>query len=337
MQSLFVKLLKLGGIDVTTIQQHNGFKRTFQKGHLTLGLSIPFDDNDSVALAFEQQAQLAQLAENLGFTSLFVRDNPLYSPHLGKVTTNYDPFVFLTYLSAKTNKIALGTASIVATLRHPIHVAKAAATLDLVSGERLLMGLATGDRSFEFPAFKVKTKDLHIRFKDAVASLNALWQAHSPEISNSIFELYEDSGLQVLPKHHHIPIFATGNAKQDLNWIKENMDGWMFYPQEFQLQKALLEAWHDNDEFKPFMHPLVIDLSKDPNEKIKPVKGGYRLGRNTLINVLKAYERIGTNHIMLKLDTHERTYQDIMNELGDYVIPHFPPNDFKEEQTIWNY
>ncbi|EKS26635.1 LLM class oxidoreductase [Staphylococcus simulans] len=317
---------------MTTIEQHNGFKRTFQKGHLTLGLSIPFDNSEKIALSFDQQAELAQYAEELGFTSLFVRDNPLYSPHLGPVTTNYDPFVFLTYLSAKTNKIALGTASIVATLRHPIHVAKAAATLDLVSNERFLMGLATGDRSFEFPAFKVEEKNLHNHFRDAVSSLNALWQDHSPNISNSIFELYEDSGLQVLPKHHHIPIFATGNAKQDLDWIKENMDGWMFYPQEFQMQKALLQAWHDNDVFKPFMHPLALDLSKDPNEKIKPIKGGYRLGRNTLINVLKAYERIGTNHIMLKLVTHERTYQDIMKELGDYVIPHFPPNEIKEEQ-----
>ncbi len=146
---------------MTTIEQHNGFKRTFQKGHLTLGLSIPFDNSEKIALSFDQQAELAQYAEELGFTSLFVRDNPLYSPHLGPVTTNYDPFVFLTYLSAKTNKIALGTASIVATLRHPIHVAKAAATLDLVSNERFLMGLATGDRSFEFPAFKVEEKNLH--------------------------------------------------------------------------------------------------------------------------------------------------------------------------------
>ncbi|GEP83708.1 Phthiodiolone/phenolphthiodiolone dimycocerosates ketoreductase [Staphylococcus piscifermentans] len=317
---------------MTTINQHNGFKRTFQKDHLTLGLTIPFDNSENIALSFEQQAQLAQYAEELGFTSLFVRDNPLYSPHLGNVTTNYDPFVFLTYLSARTSKIALGTSSIVATLRHPIHIAKAAATLDLISGERLLMGLATGDRQFEFPAFKVEPETLSLRFRETVDSLKALWQDHSPQISNSIFELYEDSGLQVLPKYNHIPLFATGYAKQDINWIKENMDGWMFYPQGFQQQKALLKEWHDNDEFKPFMHPLVIDLSKDPNEKIKPVKGGYRLGRNTLINVLKSYERIGTNHIMLHLLTHERTYQDLMKELGDYVIPHFPPNMTKEEQ-----
>lgn len=89
---------------MTTIQKHNGFKRTFQQGHLTLGLTLPFDNSEHIALSLEHQVDLAQYAETLGFTSLFVRDSPLYSPHLGNVTTNYDPFVFLTYLAPRHPK-----------------------------------------------------------------------------------------------------------------------------------------------------------------------------------------------------------------------------------------
>ncbi|PHK48533.1 LLM class oxidoreductase [Staphylococcus edaphicus] len=318
---------------MTTIQKHNGFKRTFQQGHLTLGLMMPFDHSEDIALSFENQVDLAQQAEYLGFTSLFVRDNPLYSPHLGNVTTNYDPFVFLSYLSAKTSKIALGTSSIVATLRHPIHLAKAATSLDLISGERFLLGLATGDRKFEFPAFKIKEEQLTELFQDAVYSMNTLWQSHSPSISNNIFELYEDSGLQVLPKHKHIPMFATGYSKQDLSWLKTNMDGLMFYPQPFQQQKALLKEWHNNDIFKPYMHPLVIDLSSNPDELVKPIKGGYRLGRNTLLKILKSYEKIGTNHIMLHLTSNDRSYQSLLTEVGEYIIPYFPSQLLQEEKN----
>jgi alkanesulfonate monooxygenase SsuD/methylene tetrahydromethanopterin reductase-like flavin-dependent oxidoreductase (luciferase family) len=61
--------------------------------------------------------------------------------------------------------------------------------------------MATGDRSFEFPAFKVDESELTECYQTTIQSLRALWQSHSPNISNSIFELYEDSGLQVLPKH----------------------------------------------------------------------------------------------------------------------------------------
>lgn len=286
---------------MSKIENHEGFKRTFKNHKLTLGLSIPFDSKNKEYIDFNEQVKFAQQAERLGFTSLFVRDNPLYSPHLGPVTENYDPFVFLTYLSAFTSKIALGTSSIVATLRHPIHLAKSAVSLDLISNQRLLLGMATGDRAFEFPAFKVDESALTERYQTTIQSLRALWQSHSPNISNSIFELYEDSGLQVLPKHHTIPMFGTGYSRQSMSWLQQHMDGWLFYAQPFQDQKKLVEAWHsDTDRFKPFMNILMIDLSRNPNETVKPIKGGFRTGRKNLLQILKAYESINTNHIILR-------------------------------------
>ena len=310
---------------MSKIENHEGFKRTFKNHKLTLGLSLPFDSKNKEHIDFNEQVKFAQQAERLGFTSLFVRDNPLYSPHLGPVTENYDPFVFLTYLSAFTSKIALGTSSIVATLRHPIHLAKSAASLDLISNQRLLLGMATGDRAFEFPAFKVDESALTERYQTTVQSLRALWQSHSPQISNSIFELYEDSGLQVLPKHRTIPMFGTGYSRQSISWLQQHMDGWLFYAQPFQDQKKLVQAWHSGtDRFKPFMNILMIDLSQNPNETVKPIKGGFRTGRKNLLQILKAYESINTNHIILRFTNNDRDIEALIEEVGTYITPHFP-------------
>lgn len=310
---------------MSKIENHEGFKRTFKNHKLTLGLSLPFDSKNKEHIDFNEQVKFAQQAERLGFTSLFVRDNPLYSPHLGPVTENYDPFVFLTYLSAFTSKIALGTSSIVATLRHPIHLAKSAVSLDLISNQRLLLGMATGDRAFEFPAFKVDESALTERYQTTVQSLRALWQSHSPQISNSIFELYEDSGLQVLPKHRTIPMFGTGYSRQSISWLQQHMDGWLFYAQPFQDQKKLVEAWHSGtDRFKPFMNILMIDLSQNPNETVKPIKGGFRTGRKNLLQILKAYESINTNHIILRFTNDDRDIEALIEEVGTYITPHFP-------------
>ena len=310
---------------MSKIENHEGFKRTFKNHKLTLGLSIPFDSKNKEHIDFNEQVKFAQQVERLGFTSLFVRDNPLYSPHLGSVTENYDPFVFLTYLSAFTSKIALGTSSIVATLRHPIHLAKSSASLDLISNQRLLLGMATGDRAFEFPAFKVDESALTERYQTTIQSLRALWQSHSPNISNSIFELYEDSGLQVLPKHHTIPMFGTGYSRQSMSWLQQHMDGWLFYAQPFQDQKKLVEAWHSGtDRFKPFMNILMIDLSQNPNETVKPIKGGFRTGRKNLLQILKAYESINTNHIILRFTNDDRDIEALIEEVGTYIVPHFP-------------
>ena len=310
---------------MSKIENHEGFKRTFKNHKLTLGLSLPFDSKNKEHIDFNEQVKFAQQAERLGFTSLFVRDNPLYSPHLGPVTENYDPFVFLTYLSAFTSKIALGTSSIVATLRHPIHLAKSAASLDLISNQRLLLGMATGDRAFEFPAFKVDESALTERYQTTVQSLRALWQSHSPQISNSIFELYEDSGLQVLPKHRTIPMFGTGYSRQSISWLQQHMDGWLFYAQPFQDQKKLVDAWHSGtDRFKPFMNILMIDLSQNPNETVKPINGGFRTGRKNLLQILKAYESINTNHIILRFTNDDRDIEALIEEVGTYITPHFP-------------
>ena len=214
-----------------------------------------------------------------------------------------------------------------ATLRHPIHLAKSAASLDLISNQRLLLGMATGDRAFEFPAFKVDESALTERYQTTIQSLRALWQSHSPNISNSIFELYEDSGLQVLPKHHTIPMFGTGYSRQSMSWLQQHMDGWLFYAQPFQDQKKLVEAWHSGtDRFKPFMNILMIDLSQNPNETVKPIKGGFRTGRKNLLQILKAYESINTNHIILRFTNDDRDIEALIEEVGTYIVPHFPPH-----------
>ncbi len=71
----------------------------------------------------------------------------------------YDPFVYLGALATTNETIALGMASIILPLRHPVHVAKAAATADVLSGGRVLLGVATGDRPEEYPAMNMPFPD----------------------------------------------------------------------------------------------------------------------------------------------------------------------------------
>jgi len=107
-------------------QSHNGFVKTFKENKLTLGLLFPLEaySGSFPKMDLQEQITLAKKVEHLGFASLFVRDAPLYDPNFGDVGFLYEPLMFLTYVAAHTEKIALGTASIVTTLRHPLHLAK---------------------------------------------------------------------------------------------------------------------------------------------------------------------------------------------------------------------
>ncbi|MGP6173402.1 LLM class flavin-dependent oxidoreductase [Corynebacterium sp. A21] len=143
--------------NMVDLSSHAGYARTYREGALTLGLLFPLEaySGSFAAMDLEEQMKLVQRAEELGFASLFVRDAPLHDPNFGDAGIVHDPWVFLSYLAARTSHIAIGTSSMVASLRHPLHMAKAAASLDRISDERFLLGLATGDRPLEFPAFQV--------------------------------------------------------------------------------------------------------------------------------------------------------------------------------------
>ena len=101
------------------------------------------------------QERLARRAEELGFAALWVRDVPLRDPTFGDIGQIYDPWVYLGWIAAQTRDIALATGSIVLPLRHPLHTAKAAASVDQLTQGRLVLGVASGDRPVEFPSFGV--------------------------------------------------------------------------------------------------------------------------------------------------------------------------------------
>ena len=307
-------------------QSHRGFARTFSDNKLTLGLILPLEayTGSFPKMDVAGQMKLVKKAENLGFAALYVRDSPLYDPNFGDVGGIYDPQVYLAYIAAQTTDIALGTASTVTALRHPLHTAKSAASLDELSGQRLLFGVATGDRPIEFPAFKVEHEERAALFRESVLVMKQLWKDTLPQIQTERVDLVEGD---VVPKPllADIPVFGTGYSGQSIDWLAENTDGWFFYAQNVKGQGELIKEWRKRTGiFKPFAQAVSIDLSDRPNEAPKPTPTGFRSGHKFLIDYLKAYQDAGVNHIMFGLKHGQRPAEEVIQEFGEYVIPHFP-------------
>ncbi len=132
---------------------NRGYNSVFRPNHLSLGLVVPLEIySQGPAPTMTRHLERVQLAEQLGFAAVWLRDVPFNVPSFGDAGQMYDPFVYLGLLASCTKRIALGTASIVLPLRHSAHVAKAAASVDGLSGGRLILGVASGDRPEEYPA-----------------------------------------------------------------------------------------------------------------------------------------------------------------------------------------
>lgn len=312
----------------TTVRQ-KGFRTMFAEGRLTVGLFVPIEAYRGSIPTMRDHVALAQRAEQSGFASLWVRDVPLHDPSFGDVGQIYDPWVYLGYLAAHTGRIALATGSIVLSLRHPLHVAKAAASVDQLSGGRLVLGLASGDRPVEFPAFGLEAEERGARFREAFIVLRRALEERFPEIDSPLGSLH-DADLIPKPVAGTLPMLVTGSSRQSLEWIAAQGDGWVTYPRPVQAQAELVARWRQltagaaPDRFKPFAQSLYIDLAESRYAAPAPIHLGFRLGRDPLIDLLQSLEKSGVNHVALNLKYGRRPAGEVLEELGAEVLPFFP-------------
>jgi luciferase-type oxidoreductase len=311
---------------------HRGFAHMFAPGHLTVGAFFPLESYQGPIPGNENQVNLAKAAEHAGLAALWVRDVPLLDPSFGDGGQLYDPWVWLAHIGAHTSSISLATGSVILPLRHPIDLAKAAASVDLVTGQRLVLGVATGDRPIEFPAFGRGRDERGTLFRESMATLRALWGESFAPYRGS-FGQWSDVDVLPKPAHGVIPLLATGRSQQTLEWIARNADGWLGYPsQNLGTHTEVVHAWHaavanaDVGTFKPFAQSLYLDLADDPGLGPRPIHLGFRCGINWLVDYFAALRDIGVNHVGLNFKFSGRPVADVLDELGEQVRRHFTPH-----------
>lgn len=306
-----------------------GFRRMFEPGRLTLGLFFAIEAYEGDVPTMAGQLELARRAEQGGFAALWVRDVPLRDPTFGDVGQVYDPWVWLGMVTCHTAEIAVATGAIVLPLRHPIDIAKAAASVDNLSDGRFVLGVASGDRPLEFPAYG---KDFHQRgalFAESLSFARQLLEQQFPRI-HSPLGVVQGADLLPKPRYGRIPIGVTGQSQQTLDWIAANADAWIMYPRPPEQQARVVNEWQaavDRQEpgtRKPFAQSLYIDLAEAPNTPPRPMHLGYRLGRDALLDLLGTLRDIGVHHVIFNLKYGRRPAGEVVDQLAREVVPAFP-------------
>ncbi|MGX9524489.1 LLM class oxidoreductase [Alcaligenes nematophilus] len=334
------------GASFPTFATHPGYSRMFAPGRLTMGIFLPlrFYQGDMSVLA--GQAALVEEIDRQDFAVVWVRDVPLYDPSFGDAGQVFDPFTYLAFLAARTRRVALATGSTIFSLRHPIDLAKSAFTIDQLSGGRLVLGIASGDRPIEFPAYGVERAERAERFAHAVSYFRQLMQAGQLNIDSPLGR-FNTAELLPKPAHGSIPLIVTSSSGQSPEWIAEHADGWLTYPEATHIplgpQKlaAKIQAWRariPDGGFRPHMTNEWLDLVDDPDYPRTPLQGGFtlRTGRKGLITLLEEWQAAGVNHAALGIQFAQRPAAEIIQELAEYVLPHFASHQAQSAlATAW--
>ncbi|KIC20105.1 5,10-methylene tetrahydromethanopterin reductase [Leisingera sp. ANG-Vp] len=304
------------------------YNRVFCPGRLSVGLVLPLEAYAAGAEpALRGHLEAAQSAEELGFAALWLRDVPFNVPSFGDPGQVFDPFVYLGALATATSRIALGTSSVILPLRHPAHVAKAAATADVLSGGRFLLGVASGDRPEEYPALNQSYDDRGARFRDSIDYIRAASSAY-PRHEGAQGTL--TGSIDLLPKPHgtRLPMMITGGSQQTPDWVAQNGDGWMTYPRNAAAQGQAIVDYRRRVKAagqpdKPVMQSLYVDVVADPAAPPRPIHLGFQSGTGFLRSYLREIETLGVNHVALNLRFNQAPIEKTLQLLADTVLPDF--------------
>lgn len=137
-----------------------------------------------------------------------------------------DPLLGLTYVAAVTSRIGLATGILLLPEHNPVLAAKQAATLDILSGGRLTLGVGIGWSAEEFTALGVPYERRAQRTVEYVAAMRTLWSA---DVASFRGEFAGFDGARVYPKpvrDRRIPVVFGGNSDAALRRVAAHGDGW---------------------------------------------------------------------------------------------------------------
>lgn len=202
-----------------------------------VGIKLP---NWGSLASTDALSSTARLAEERGFDSVWVSDHVVMpveptspypfradgKPPFDPRTPFQDPFVALAFIAGITRKVELGIGVLVLPMRHPILVAKQAATLDVLSGGRLVLGVGVGWMREEFDLLDQDFTTRGRRIDEGVATMRACWSEDPIDLGERAQRLGPIAIAPKPPRGSSLPVWIGGHSAPALQRAARLGDGW---------------------------------------------------------------------------------------------------------------
>ncbi len=249
--------------------------------HYSLGVGVHPTGDDYI--------RVAQHAETLGYHSIWLGDHIVIPeqivapyPYTKDGSVGFarncpwpDPFVLLAAIGVATKTILLGTSVVIVPYRNPLHVAKAVATVDLVSRGRYQFGVGIGWLKEEFDALGEPFSERAARTREYLQVMKALWSGETATFQGKYFSFPTLHSNPLPVQKPHPPIIFGGESTPALKRIADLGDGWqpgpipveVFRERLNKLRTLMTEQGRNMAELSISMIGSVRNLQQD-QEKI---------------------------------------------------------------------
>ncbi|MDA0655714.1 MAG: LLM class flavin-dependent oxidoreductase [Proteobacteria bacterium] len=287
-----------------------------------------FDWGDDMPTRFEELMEQARLLDKLGYDCITKGSHFSTYPH-----HEMTQIPFLCRVMAEAPNMRLNAGIVLLSLHNPMEVADYFATMDLMSGGRMIFGCALGYRDVEYKAFGVKKGEGVKRFEENLEAVRRLWTEEKVSMVGSTFELDEARISVPLQQDPHPPIWIGANADNAIRRAARLGDCWYLNPhQKVETLVRQMDIYKEElqKQNKPFPKELPIRrevfCARTHDEAIE-IAGPYIKG------MYDAYKTWGQDKVMPEED------RDITQEYEELARDRFivgDPDEVAEEMIRYN-
>jgi probable F420-dependent oxidoreductase len=270
---------------------------------MQLHIAIPNFGTGSTSQAI---AEIAEEAEALGFDGVGTTDHlmvPLGQPQ--RYERIFEALTVLAYLAARTRRVKLITTVVVLLMRNPFVLAKQAATIDQLSGGRLVLGLGVGWSEPEFANVHADFQNRGRRFDEALRLLRHVFSGSGTPFRGRYYG-FEDGVFDPVPMNNEkLPIMLGGNSDSAVRRAGRVADTWE-------------STGIDPDTWRDRVQLLRSEAGG------RPVEVGARInlegGADEMLAQLSRWQVAGADHLMIGLGFTEG-FKERMRTLACEVVP----------------
>jgi probable F420-dependent oxidoreductase len=257
--------------------------------------------------------EVVRRAEDRGLDSVWVTDHVIVPSDSSLIYRDHmlDCLAVLPWLAGVTERITLGTSVVILPYRTPVPVAKLLASVDVLSGGRLIVGVAIGWLEAEFAAVGVPFRERVSRSEEAMELMQALWTQEQPDLETKRHRLH---GLKASPRpiqKPRPPIWVGGSSEGALRRAARLADGWHASSMDHQafrqgaetVRRFWKEAARDSEPVLSLRVPVLIDGIHRPAVDMAFLRGRYAVTGSVsqVIEALRGFQALGCAHVAVEV------------------------------------
>ncbi|MFD9002077.1 TIGR03619 family F420-dependent LLM class oxidoreductase [Streptomyces sp. NPDC059582] len=303
---------------------------------LPYGIQLPIQSQSTLyaepweaAAGPDDLLAIARAADRAGFAYLASCDHVGVPRRLAPAMSTiwYDPVATLAFLAAATERVRLLSHVAIVGLRHPLLTAKQYATLDHLSGGRLVLGVGAGHVREEFEALGVDFGRRGAVLDEVVDALRAALGPDEFPVHHGKLYDFEGLGQRPRPAQPRVPVWVGGSSDAAVRRAALKGDGWLPQGDPRDRLPGRIEWIERLRAEAGIEEPFVVGAITEPLYVGEPA---WDVGRRTLTGPpdalaesLRAYRAMGVDQIQVRFRSRDRgELTDQMAAFGTEVAPH---------------